>query len=100
MLARLNPNVLNEIDKNILPHLSENIINIKNSLTKEQYLEIAEMTDTFLEQHQKIIEDNLHNNDEKIKNKYIELKKYHNNALEDFVKYNYKWAILLELQVT
>lgn len=97
ILARLNPNVLDEIDKNVLPHLSENI---KNNITEETFIKIAEITDAFLEQHQDIIRNNLYHSDEKIKNKYIQLKKYHNYALEDFVKYNNEWSILLELQVT
>ena len=90
MLARLNvDNLLPEnMDETFIKNLDENLPNWKQMISKEIYLEVVNLTDAFLEEHNNIIVNNIEHIDPEIRKKYIKLKQYNNKALEDFIRLN------------
>lgn len=90
MLARLNINnfLPENMDENLLKKLNENIPYWDNLILKEIYMEVVNITDSFIEAHYDIIIKNIENEDPKIREKYIKLKQYNNEAFKDFIKLN------------
>lgn len=101
MLARMNPNNLfpETMDTDLVHYVDESIPDWKQKISKEVYFEVAEITDTFLFEHTKIILENINHESEYIREKYINLKKFHNIALTDFMNLNKEFLPLKDLTI-
>ncbi|MDN5130158.1 hypothetical protein [Aliarcobacter butzleri] len=90
MLARLNINNLlpKNMEEIFIKNLDENVPIWKQMISKEIYMEVLNITNDFIEEHNNIIIENIEQVDSKIREKYIKLKQYHNKALEDFITLN------------